>query len=98
MQANSLTDNPKEAAEQQANFIMLRALEEKIPPHMFDQVLQSVTINVPLTKFEYRSANHAIFPSESTGKATSATSNSRSLRSISHKLIKIIFLNWWNPS
>jgi hypothetical protein len=36
MQANSLTDNPKEAAEQQANFIMLRALEEKIPPHMFD--------------------------------------------------------------
>jgi hypothetical protein len=94
MQANSLTDNPKEAAEQQANFIMLRALEEKVPPDMFNQVLQSVTLHVPLTKFEYRSANHVIFPSESTGKATSATSNSRNSRSISPKLIKIICLNW----
>ncbi len=39
MQGNSLTDNPKEAAEQQANFIMLRALEQKLPTPMFDQVL-----------------------------------------------------------
>ena len=47
MQANSLSDNPKEAAEQQANFVLLRSLEDKVPPLIFDQVLQKVSLGYP---------------------------------------------------
>jgi hypothetical protein len=35
---SSSTDDPKETARQQSNFILLRSLEDKIPPEMFESV------------------------------------------------------------